>query len=84
VPERSCLGCGLVGAKEQLARFVLIEGLLTADTEQKLASRGAYICRDLKCLERALKKRAFIRALAKGGALKIPGVEELSVGIKNK
>ena len=45
-------------------RFVLDgDGEIRLDARQILPGRGAYLCRETTCLERELKRKAFIRAL---------------------
>ena len=45
-------------------RFVLdMKGEIRLDAHQILPGRGAYLCKRSACLEKALKRKAFIRAL---------------------
>ena len=61
IPMRQCLGCREM---KQLIRIVRsAEGTLSLDFKGKLPGRGAYLCCDVQCLERALKSRAVERAL---------------------
>lgn len=62
--ERTCLACRKVLSKDALLRYVASpDGHLTVDYTGRLPGRGAYTCVTLDCLETALKKRAFGRAL---------------------
>ncbi len=64
VPERTCIGCGRKGVKSALIRFVLTsDGEICLDLGQKMPGRGAYVCRDVMCFEKAWKKKAFVHAL---------------------
>jgi predicted RNA-binding protein YlxR (DUF448 family) len=55
-PERSCVVCGTKMAKRDLVRIVLTpNGACTVDESGKLAGRGAYLCHQLACWERAVK-----------------------------
>jgi len=64
IPIRTCIGCRKKGAKNSLIRFTFALGKgIQLDRRQVLPGRGAYICRDLTCLEKAWKKKAFARAL---------------------
>ncbi|MBR4875467.1 MAG: YlxR family protein, partial [Clostridia bacterium] len=38
-------------------------GEVLYDAKGKVSGRGAYICKDIKCLEKAVKSRALARAL---------------------
>ena len=64
IPMRQCLGCREMKPKKELIRIVRSsEGTLSLDSKGKLPGRGAYLCCDVQCLERALKSRAVERAL---------------------
>ena len=59
VPMRMCLGCRQMLPKKDLIRIVLPqEGELSADPTGKAHGRGAYVCRNLDCLEKAAKQKA--------------------------
>ena len=56
VPERQCLGCNEHKPKRELLRVVRTpEGEIVLDFTGKRSGRGAYICRDVKCLKKARK-----------------------------
>jgi len=51
-------------AKALLVRFVYtFDDGIQLDKKQRMPGRGAYLCRDISCLEKAWKRRAFVRAL---------------------
>ena len=53
---RQCLGCNEHKPKAQLIRIVRSpEGEISLDLTGKKSGRGAYICRDLKCLRKVRK-----------------------------
>ena len=55
---RQCLGCNEHKPKIELLRVVRSpEGEISLDFRGKKSGRGAYICRDVKCLRRARKSR---------------------------
>jgi len=63
-PLRMCTACREMKAKKELLRVVrTTDGTLCLDETGKLNGRGAYLCRDATCLQRALKIRAVERAL---------------------
>lgn len=63
VPLRKCLGCGEMKPKQELIRAVRSpEGEISLDLTGKKNGRGAYICRDGKCLTAAIKAKRFERA----------------------
>ena len=62
-PQRSCIGCGEKKGKKELLRIVRSpEGEYAVDLQGRKNGRGAYICKDLSCLEKAEKKKAFFRS----------------------
>ena len=55
-PTRSCSVCKVKSDKNDLIRLVKSpDGKIFIDSSKKLPGRGAYICPDLECLERAKK-----------------------------
>ena len=58
IPMRQCLGCNEHKPKLELLRVVRSpEGEISLDFTGKKSGRGAYICRDVKCLNRARKSK---------------------------
>lgn len=58
IPMRRCLGCNEHKPKAELLRVVRDpEGGISLDFKGKKSGRGAYICRDVKCLKKARKSR---------------------------
>ena len=63
-PQRTCVGCREVKGKRQLTRIVrLSDGHVIVDPSGKKQGRGAYICADLVCWQKAVERRAVERAL---------------------
>ena len=64
IPMRQCLGCNEHKPKAELLRVVRSpEGEISLDFTGKKSGRGAYICRDVKCLRRARKSLRIDRTL---------------------
>ena len=64
VPQRSCAVCRAKTDKSSLIRVVRSpEGRPVIDTMKKLPGRGAYICPDTECIERAKKSGSLAHAL---------------------
>ena len=64
IPERQCLGCNAHKPKRELLRVVRTpDGEIVLDFTGKKSGRGAYICRDVKCLRRARKSRRIENSL---------------------
>lgn len=58
IPLRQCTGCGERKPKGELIRVVKSpNGVISIDTVGKAAGRGAYICKNIKCLEMSIKKK---------------------------
>ncbi|QKW29710.1 YlxR family protein [Streptomyces seoulensis] len=68
-PERTCVGCRERAAKTELLRIVAIEDECVPDPRGTLPGRGAYVHPALVCLDQAVRRRAFTRALRAPGAL---------------
>ncbi len=62
---RMCVGCGEMKPKSELVRVVkTTEGEIKLDKTGKLNGRGAYICKEEKCLLAAAKAKRFERAFS--------------------
>jgi predicted RNA-binding protein YlxR (DUF448 family) len=58
IPMRQCLGCNEHKEKRELLRVVRDpEGNISLDFTGKKSGRGAYICKSVKCLSRAVKSK---------------------------
>ncbi len=58
IPMRMCTGCMEMKPKKELIRVVKNnEGEVTLDPTGKKPGRGAYVCRNLGCLEKAVKSK---------------------------
>ena len=64
IPMRRCVGCNEHKPKAELLRVVRNpEGGISLDFRGKKSGRGAYICKDVKCLRKARKSRRIDRDL---------------------
>lgn len=64
-PLRKCLGCGEMKPKKSLIRIVRSpENEISLDTTGKKPGRGAYICADIDCFNKAKKNKRLERAFA--------------------
>lgn len=62
IPQRTCIGCGQIKAKKELIRVVKDkEGNISIDRTGKANGRGAYLCDDISCLEKAIKAKKLER-----------------------
>ena len=63
IPMRQCTGCREMKPMRELIRVVRApDGGLSLDVRGKAPGRGAYVCRDVQCLKKAIKSRALERA----------------------
>jgi predicted RNA-binding protein YlxR (DUF448 family) len=70
VPQRSCCVCHV---KKPPAEFLRISSQNGAapklSGEQKSSGRGAYLCKDALCVERAFQRKSLERALKLSGPI---------------
>ncbi len=59
---RKCTGCLEMKEKHTLLRIVKIKDEYKLDLSLKMDGRGAYICKNLKCFEKALKTKGLERS----------------------
>jgi len=58
LPQRICIGCGEKRNKKELIRVVKNKyGEITIDKTRRANGRGAYLCDNINCLEKAIKNR---------------------------
>lgn len=62
VPMRRCIGCMESKPKGELIRVAFYEGKISLDETGRARGRGAYLCRNPECFDKAEKRRAFNRA----------------------
>lgn len=64
IPERQCLGCNGHFPKPTLLRVVRDPaGTVSLDFTGKKSGRGAYICKNVACLQKAQRSRRLARNL---------------------
>ena len=62
VPLRKCLGCNSSKPKKELIRIVKNQEMgIVVDKTSKSNGRGAYICNNIECLEKAIKSKGLER-----------------------
>ncbi|MGO4258351.1 YlxR family protein [Marmoricola sp. RAF53] len=81
-PVRTCVGCRERAAKRELLRVTLGIGqdgrqAVLPDPEGTAPGRGAHVHPSPACLELAVRRRAFGRALRMGSGSQGPSTEEL-------
>lgn len=64
MPQRTCMGCNEKKDKKVLIRIVKSsDGGINIDKSGKMPGRGAYICDNIECLEKAVKTKRIERVL---------------------
>ncbi|WP_346912844.1 YlxR family protein [Clostridium sp.] len=64
IPQRMCTGCMEMKPKKELIRVVKNkENEISIDLHGKKPGRGAYICRNIECLEKSVKTKRLERNL---------------------
>lgn len=64
IPMRMCTGCMEMKPKKELIRVVKSpENEVSVDLTGKKSGRGAYICKDVTCLEKSFKTKKLSRNL---------------------
>lgn len=64
IPQRQCMGCRERKPKRELIRVVRTpEGQVCLDFSGKMNGRGAYLCPNAQCLQKALRSKTLDRSL---------------------
>ena len=62
---RLCLGCNEMKPKKEMIRVVRsAEGEISLDLTGKKSGRGAYICKDVECFNKARKAKRFEKSFS--------------------
>jgi len=79
-PVRTCVGCRERAAKVELLRVVAVAGVLIPDPAGRLPGRGASLHPRAECLNAAVRRRAFARALRVNGPVDVSAVADYVTG----
>lgn len=63
IPLRKCVSCNERKEKKELVRIVVSDGIPVIDKTSRMNGRGAYLCRDEKCIFNAKKRKSLDRSL---------------------
>ncbi|HWV49735.1 MAG TPA: YlxR family protein [Microbacterium sp.] len=83
-PVRTCVGCRARASRSDLLRVVAQDGALIIDERAVLPGRGAWVHPEPECLDKALRRRAFARALRVTAPLDTQTIEKRLNGYGNK
>lgn len=62
-PMRKCIGCGEMKSKKELIRVLRTpEDTFLLDATGRKNGRGAYLCKDAQCLEKAIRQKGLERS----------------------
>lgn len=79
IPLRMCTGCMEMKPKKELIRVVKNqENEVSVDLTGKKSGRGAYVCKNLDCLEKSFKTKRLSRNL------EVPISEEIYTRLKEE
>lgn len=76
-PVRTCLGCRMRDGTSTLVRVIARNGEVVTDRSATLPGRGAWVHPTRTCIESALQRKAFGRALKAGTVLNTGQVSTL-------
>ena len=60
--ERKCVACKNSKQQHEMLRIARINQEYVLDENNKLGGRGAYVCKDKKCMDLTIKKKLLNRA----------------------
>lgn len=81
IPQRMCVGCQEMKPKKQLTRVVRTpDENIVIDPTGKRSGRGAYICQDPECLNKAIKGKRLDKALQRPVSQEV--IESLMEGLR--
>lgn len=72
IPMRKCIGCGQMKEKKEMIRILKTsEGETILDTTGKKNGRGAYLCMQKECFQKAQKTKGLERSFKMGIPLNV-------------
>ena len=75
-PVRTCVGCRTRSLRSALLRVVSIRSVLVLDERATMPGRGAWVHETPECMDAAIRRRAFVRALRVSGPLDTQTIEQ--------
>ncbi|WP_347346295.1 YlxR family protein [Microbacterium sp.] len=75
-PVRTCVGCRARAPRSTLLRVVVRDALLVPDERASLPGRGAWVHDTTECVDAAIRRRAFGRALRVPGPLDTQTIQD--------
>ena len=86
IPVRKCVGCQQMKSKKEMIRVIrTAENEFVLDATGKKNGRGAYICPNRECLEKAVKNRGLERSFKQAIPKEVyESLEKEMVGIESE
>ena len=81
---RTCVGCRTRAPRSALLRVISIDSVLVPDVRASMPGRGAWVHETQECVDAAIRRRAFVRALRVSGPLDSQTLENRLNGYGNK
>ena len=75
-PVRTCVGCRTRAPRSTLLRVVSLDSVLVLDERASMPGRGAWLHETPACMDAAIRRRAFVRALRVSGPLDTQTIEQ--------
>jgi predicted RNA-binding protein YlxR (DUF448 family) len=83
-PVRTCVGCRARAPRSSLLRVIAADSSLVVDEQASLPGRGAWLHPAQECLDVAITRRAFARALHVSQTLDTQTIQKRLNGYGNK
>lgn len=83
-PVRTCVGCRARAPRSALLRVIAADSHLVIDEKANMPGRGAWVHPTNECLDAALKRQAFARALRVTKPLDTQTIKKRLNGYGNK
>ncbi|MET0735280.1 MAG: YlxR family protein [Microbacterium sp.] len=83
-PVRTCVGCRARALRSDLLRVIAVDSALVFDERKSMPGRGAWVHETTECMDAAIRRRAFVRALRVSGQLDTQTIEKRLNGYGNK
>ncbi|MGO2658837.1 YlxR family protein [Mycetocola reblochoni] len=74
-PVRTCIGCRSRSPKSSLLRVVSRGSVVVVDDSASMDGRGAWVHPSAECVEKAITRRAFGRALRIAGTADVQNLQ---------
>ncbi|MEN2737928.1 YlxR family protein [Microbacterium sp. X-17] len=75
-PVRTCVGCRTRAPRSALLRVVAVDSAVVPDDRASMPGRGAWVHPERECVDAAIRRRAFVRALRVSGPLDTTALEK--------